>query len=83
MQDYRNVFATPEGQRVYEDLMEFCHGNTSTFAGEALQTVFAEGQRTVLLRIQRALFDPIPGLDVPIPEETEPPPPEGWEEREI
>lgn len=54
--DYRKVFQTPEGERVFRDLMKQFHGMAVTyFRGDTHETAFREGQRNVLLHIANEL----------------------------
>ena len=50
--DYKNIFSTPHGNRVLMDLCHHHHIFSSTFKGEKpLELAFSEGEREVVLRI--------------------------------
>lgn len=44
---YRNVFDTPEGKAVLEDLKKRCFDKTSTYDDNPYRTYFNEGRRSV------------------------------------
>ena len=48
---YKNLFGSPEGQLVLNDLMQTHGMMSSSFSGDSTQTVFKEGERNVVLRI--------------------------------
>jgi len=49
---YKEVFNSPSGQKVFEDLAKFCGAvSTSHCPGDALETAYREGMRRVFLRI--------------------------------
>jgi hypothetical protein len=49
---YRNVFSTPDGQKVLKDLLAFCNMLNMTYVpGDPTTTAFNEGMRRVGLRI--------------------------------
>tara|TARA_Y100000310_G_scaffold239682_1_gene243373 strand:- start:11728 stop:11985 length:258 start_codon:yes stop_codon:yes gene_type:complete len=49
---YKQVFGTPEGQKVLKDLMDFCGFMTPSYTPDnQYNTAFNEGRRRVLLRI--------------------------------
>lgn len=55
-QRYSQVFTTPEGQYVLNDLMQVCHMLSPTHVtGDAHETAFREGKRNVVLRILQIL----------------------------
>lgn len=59
MQAYQRVFESPEGKLVLRDLMKGCHFYETTFTGDAIETAYREGERSVVLRIIRTLkLDP-------------------------
>ena len=49
--DYKQVFSTPEGQRVLLDLMDASYMLTSSFEKNPYQAAFNEGHRNLVLRI--------------------------------
>lgn len=52
MSAYQNVFNSPEGQIVLEDLMKVHHIMGTTFDDSNVRkTIFREGERNVVLRI--------------------------------
>lgn len=51
---YKRFALTDDGKEILEDLMEFCNYNKTSVcehAPDAMQTMFAEGKRRVILRI--------------------------------
>ena len=54
--NYGMVFNTEHGQRVLEDLRNFCHANHPTYCpGDSHETAFREGNRNVYLYINDML----------------------------
>ena len=49
--DYRITFDTPEGKRVLADLKSAYYHRSSYTKGDAHETAFREGQRSVTIRI--------------------------------
>ncbi len=49
--DYQDVFDSPQGGRVLEDLSEFCGAKKVSFDEDPYRTAFNEGMRRVYLRI--------------------------------
>jgi hypothetical protein len=45
------VFATPDGKKVLQDLMEYCKLNKTCFDKEPMEMARMEGERNVALRI--------------------------------
>lgn len=54
-QAYNDVFRTPQGQLVLEDMMETHHMLRSTLHKSVKEMVFNEGERNVILRILRLI----------------------------
>lgn len=52
---YKNVFESPDGRKVIADLMRVHGMMSSSFSGDANQTIFKEGERNVVLRILAVL----------------------------
>ncbi len=51
---YKEVFNTPQGQKILQDLYVFCGQNRSTHvAGDPYGSAYNEGMRRVFLRIQQ------------------------------
>lgn len=50
-QDYRDVFATPEGQRVLADLMTWCHAWNPIEESDPIKLAMATGEQNVGKRI--------------------------------
>ena len=48
---YRNVFMSPEGEKVLQDLMKVHHVKSSSFDPNPQVAAFKEGERNVILRI--------------------------------
>ena len=48
---YKKCFESEDGKKVIKDLEKRCFDKTTTFTGDALQTVFQEGTRSMLLHI--------------------------------
>jgi len=56
---YQQVFSTIEGKKILRDLMKGCHFFDTTFTGDATETAYREGERSVVLRIIKTLdLDP-------------------------
>lgn len=53
--NYQTVFKGPVGEKVLQDLAEFCRANTSTFHADPRLHAVLEGRREVWLRIQEHL----------------------------
>jgi hypothetical protein len=53
--DYKTVFESEAGQRVYKALVKKCYGNKTTFDQNDRQHAFNEGVRAVLLDIDQML----------------------------
>ena len=50
--DYKKCFASVEGKRVLQDLIQFCKYRDSSYvAGDPTGTAFNEGMRRVILRV--------------------------------
>lgn len=64
--DFKHVFETGPGKRVYEYLSKFCFENRSTFDASSQSTSdFNEGSRYVILEIRKWLdFDLTKGVKV-------------------
>jgi hypothetical protein len=55
---YRRTFASDDGQAVMADMGKRFHFNATTFVpGDAHQSAFLEGQRSVLLTITRMMTE--------------------------
>ena len=52
---YRQVFRTPNGERVLTDLAKFCRANDTTMHADARAHAMLEGRREVWLHIQQHL----------------------------
>ena len=52
---YHQVFDTPEGQKVLEDLAKRCFEHSSTFDDNTSRMCFNEGRRSVYKHIQNLL----------------------------
>lgn len=53
-QQYKNVFATPDGEYVLADLIKFTRAREQSFIhGSPDETAFNEGMRRVITRIER------------------------------
>lgn len=53
---YKNVFSTPEGEKVLADLAIFCGQYSPTYQqGDSHDTAYKEGMRRVFLRIHSYL----------------------------
>lgn len=52
--EYWAAFGTDD-TRLMRDLERLCHAHSTTFTGDPNGTIFAEGQRSVLLHIQQML----------------------------
>lgn len=52
---YRQVFRTPNGERVLADLAKFCRANRTTMHPDSRAHALAEGRREVWLHIQQQL----------------------------
>ena len=50
-QDYKEVFGSPQGERVLKDLHTFCGADKQSHSSDSHQTAFNEGLRRVWLRI--------------------------------
>ncbi len=51
--DYKQLFASPQGMRVLEDLSSFCcERRTCYMQGDHCHTIYNEGARAVILRIR-------------------------------
>lgn len=48
---YQRLFNTEDGKIVLRDLLQSCHFMTPTFDGDALESAYKEGERSVLLRL--------------------------------
>lgn len=48
---YKDVFGSPLGQVVLEDLMSTHYIQNTTFDGDSTKLIFREGERNVVLRI--------------------------------
>lgn len=49
---YMNIFSTPEGEAVFQDLVKFCGANQTSFVpGDVNSTAYKEGMRRVFLRV--------------------------------
>lgn len=61
---YKNIFSTPEGKLVLEDLEKTHHIYSSTFAGQDSDvTSFREGERNVVLRIKVLMAKDLAAMD--------------------
>jgi len=60
---YKHLFDTEDGKIVLEDLQKRFHIYGTVFATDPNETAYCEGQRTVVLFIQKML------LDLKLPEE--------------
>ncbi len=49
---YKKCFETDPGKKVLDDLKRRCFVRRSTFTGDALDTIFNEGTRSMLLHIE-------------------------------
>ncbi|CAB4132162.1 hypothetical protein UFOVP134_49 [uncultured Caudovirales phage] len=54
-QAYQLTFSSPIGQRVLEDLAEFCRANETCFHADPRMHAVLEGRREVWLRIRKFL----------------------------
>ena len=52
---YRQVFRTPNGERVLKDLAKFCRANSTTMHPDPRMHALAEGRREVWLHVQQQL----------------------------
>jgi len=50
VENYRECFSTPAGEKVLEDL-EAAYGNRISFSSDPYATAYKEGQRSLYLRI--------------------------------
>ncbi|MEW5705134.1 MAG: hypothetical protein AB1781_11210 [Pseudomonadota bacterium] len=50
-QDYRDVFSTPEGERVLADLMTWCHAWSPIEETDPIRLAMATGEQNVAKRI--------------------------------
>lgn len=58
---YKNVFDSEEAELVLEDLKNRCFAKVTSFNGDAIQTCFNEGMRSVLLHIENQInLEPLP-----------------------
>jgi len=56
---YQRLFDSIDGKKVLRDLMKGCHFFDTTFTGDATETAYREGERSVVLRILKILnLDP-------------------------
>jgi len=53
--NYKITFGSEQGEKVLEDLLKRFHYHTSTFSKDSNETMFLEGQRSVVLFIQNIL----------------------------
>lgn len=51
VQAYINLFKSPDGSLVLDDLMAFCGLNKNIYKGDVNELVFTEGARSVFFRI--------------------------------
>ncbi len=51
VQDYIDVFSSPQGERVLEDLRIFCGYDAQSWNGDPYDCVFHDGKRRVFLHI--------------------------------
>lgn len=56
-QNYQVLFASDDGQIVFDDLQKRFHVNQTTFSTDALEMAFLEGQRSVMLFILRSITE--------------------------
>lgn len=75
---YRDLFRSPTGQLILEDLAKFCRANKTCFHQDARMHAVAEGRREVWLRIAKfinlnldELFRLHAGQDIPQAQEDE------------
>lgn len=52
---YRRLFRTPDGEKVFRDLLEVCGYSRSSFDLDTNKMAFYEGQRSVILRIAKTV----------------------------
>ena len=64
--DYKTIFESEAGQRVYKALIQKCYGKKTTFDVNERQHAFNEGVRAVLLDIDTML-----SLDIEAMEKTQ------------
>ena len=62
IQDYRTTFSTAPGKRVLEDMQRAYSKRTSFTKGAPDVMAFKEGQRAVLIAIDRMLEEPLETL---------------------
>ena len=53
---YEHIFELDDGEQVLKDLQKRFHADRSTFSKDALEMVFLEGQRSVILFIENKIF---------------------------
>ncbi len=53
--NYKLTFGSESGEKVLEDLLKRFHYHTSTFSKDPNETMFLEGQRSVILFLQNLL----------------------------
>jgi hypothetical protein len=53
--NYKLTFGSESGEKVLEDLLKRFHYHTSTFSKDSNETMFLEGQRSVILFLQNIL----------------------------
>lgn len=51
---YSRLAETEEGKEVIKDLQKFCYADKPTFDTDAMKMAYAEGRRSVFLRIKDA-----------------------------
>jgi len=51
VENYKQCFSTPAGEKVLEDL-EAAYGNRISFSSDPYATAYKEGQRSLFLRIK-------------------------------
>ena len=49
---YQNVFESPDGKKILDDLSRKCFINRTTLNESQIQMAFNEGQRSIVLHIQ-------------------------------
>ena len=60
VRDFKQLFETPQGQRVLNQVLEWCHIMQTSMHKEAMVMAFQEGERNIGLRIMATLNNQLP-----------------------
>lgn len=52
---YKTVFRSPEGEKVLDDLLKYCHILNTTFSTDPYESALQEGERNVALYILKKI----------------------------